>query len=166
MADWANALVKFELNPQFKDAFETIFKRKGRTNRLNWFEYFEFVTTDGVLKRINAVDNDNLDWLCFNGNIGHHVNLFYEHSIDDKQGIDGKIVTLQFSKKWSDISAMTDALEDFLAIVSSNILFCEVIAADANGDYYCVLFDVVEHNNHGFKMLHFKEKERHLLSDT
>lgn len=32
MADWANALVKFEINPQFKNAFETVFKKKTPAN--------------------------------------------------------------------------------------------------------------------------------------
>lgn len=119
-------------------------KKRHQQTRLDWFEYFEFITIDGVLKRINAKDNDDCDWLHFNGNIGRNVNLFYDYSIDEKQGLNGNIVTLQFSKKWSDISSMRHALEDFLVIISTNILFCEVIAYDTTGEYHRVMFDITK----------------------
>ena len=162
MADWANAIVEFKVLPKYKKSFETIFKRKERgNNRLDWYEYFDFITIDGELKRINAVDNEDTYWLKFDGNIGYNTNIADEFKKDMRQGICGDTVVLKFGKKWSDVARIRVALSSFLEDVAESISYCEIIAPDEDYGEYCrFICEVTAIQKNGFTFMEFATKEK------
>ena len=89
MADFANAVVKFKIRPEFKDAFEKAFKNV-HDLKCDYLDFgFDHITTTG--KYMEKYDED-CDYLNFDVRVGCNFNLEGEFSIPVEQGINGKEV--------------------------------------------------------------------------
>ena len=142
MADYANVYVKFKIKPQYKNAFETIFKRQKRNQSkyFDWFDYFSFITFDGEIKTKNP--NGENEYLTLEG-MGQNINYFGEYSEGDgKNKIDGDIVWVKMCKKWACIQTMEGIIEYNLSSIADEVYFCEMIAYDKDDEkYYRVQYD-------------------------
>ena len=142
MADYANVYVKFKIKPQYKNAFETIFKRQKRNQSkyFEWFDYFSFITLDGEIKTKN--ENGEHEYLTLEG-MGLNINYFGEYSQGDGTNkIEDDIVWIKMCKKWACIQTMEGIIEYNLSNVADEVYFCEMVAYDIDDEkYYRVEYD-------------------------
>lgn len=129
MADFANALVKFKIKPEFKDAFKYVFERMNNPSLdLDYLDYgFNHITTDGTY--LEEYDED-YDYLPDILRVGCNYNLEGNFSIDEDQGIKEDIVTLKFSAKWYTITRLKHDVALFLDYVAEEVVFCEMIGLE------------------------------------
>ena len=124
MADFANALVKFKIKPEFKEAFKLVFERMNNED-FDYLDYgFNHITTEG--QYIEEYDED-YDYLPDTLRVGCNYNLEGEFSEERNQEIDGDIVTLGFSAKWMNVDSIKHSVAIFMDYVADEILFFEII---------------------------------------
>ena len=164
MADFANAVVKFKIRPEFKDAFEKAFKNV-HDLKCDYLDFgFDHITTTG--KYMEKYDED-YDYLNFDVRVGCNFNLEGEFSIPVEQGINGdNIATLCFSKKWSNVNTLKYIVGEFLDYVADEVVFCEIIgldkitfSSDDLDEYYHLISYEVKPSTWGYEFTEIK-KER------
>lgn len=153
MGDWANAVVKFRVKPHLKDAVSYVLDKQHKRCKdgMEWFDYFNFITTDGKIALKHFSDHDYIDIL----DTGYNINLYAEFSLGEviEQKIEDDIVTLKMARKWADIRVMTNVVENNLEELGDELLFCEIIAYDnKDEEYYRVSFAPTEINSEFFKL--------------
>ena len=166
MADFANAVVKFRVKDNFKEAFQIVFNRMfDKSLDLDYFDYgFTYITVDGVYCDNYDEDNEYLD--ISEVRVGCNFNLESDFSISFEQGIVGDEVTLCFSKKWGTVDRLKYIIEDFLNCVAEEVYFCEIIGLlkisfedNEIGEYYHrISYNVFHSKNENW--FNFEEKER------
>lgn len=165
MADFANALVKFKIKPDFKDAFKHVFDRMyDESLDLDYLDYgFNHITTEG--QYMEEYDED-FDYLPDTLRVGCNYNLEGEFSIDEPQGIVDDVVTLKFSAKWGTIDRTKHDVALFLDYVAEKIIFCEMIGLSkinfsskdqGDDDYYHWISFKAKEDDWGFE---FEEVEK------
>ena len=79
MADFANAVVKFRIKKNFKEAFQIVFNRMSDES-LDYLDYgFNYITTDGLYFEGYNEDYEYLD--TSEVRVGCNFNLEYDFSI-------------------------------------------------------------------------------------
>ena len=163
MADFANALVKFKIKAEFKDAFLMAFNNILNED-LDYLDFgFDHITTNG--KYMEEYDED-CDYLSFDARIGCNFNLEGEFSVPYEQGIDKEdIATLCFSMKWGTVERLKYIIEEFMDYVAEEIIFCEIIGlhkidfSTDSEEYYHIVSYQAEKGEWGIELKEIK-KER------
>lgn len=166
MADYANALIKLKLKPQYKNAIETILKRKKRNQSkyFEWYDYFSFITREGEIKTSNPYGEN--EYLYLEG-MGLNINMVGKYSIDDTIKLEDDILTIKMYKKWSSLQFALHTFQENLEELALEVYFCEISAYDQEDEkYYLYSYDVNiigPENDYPFVEMNLKDK--HLITD-